>query len=471
MVFSSIIFLFFFLPLFLACYHLLPWKQAVLLAFSLVFYVFGELFYSYVLLLSIALNFFSGLQIARAQGRARRVALALGVGANLLILATFKYLGFLYDIAASVFPHRFPAPAPQVHLPLGISFFTFHAISYLVDVYRRDVPAEENPVDLAVYIMMFPQLIAGPIIRFHNIRDEIHKRRVTADMFSEGVQIFVIGLAQKVLIANIVAVPADAIFALEEAQRGTAVAWLGIVCYTLQIYFDFCGYSTMAIGLGLMIGFHYPLNFNYPYISQSITEFWRRWHISLSAWFRDYLYVPLGGNRHGALRTYRNLVIVFFLCGLWHGAAWNFIVWGLYHGAFLVIERAGLLAVLGRLPSGLSHAYALLVVIGGWVFFRADTLPHALSFLRSMAGLTVSDPAAPDLAHYLTSEVVLALVVGCVASTPLVWTAITKIALAPLWIQARLTEVFYLSGLLALFGLCAVRLAAGAYNPFIYFRF
>jgi alginate O-acetyltransferase complex protein AlgI len=268
-----------------------------------------------------------------------------------------------------------------------------------------------------------------------------------------------------------VAVPADAIFALEEAQRGTVVAWLGIVCYTLQIYFDFCGYSTMAIGLGLMIGFHYPLNFNYPYISQSITEFWRRWHISLSAWFRDYLYVPLGGNRLGALRTYRNLVIVFFLCGLWHGAAWNFIVWGLYHGAFLVIERAGVLAVLGRLPSLLRHAYALLVVIGGWVFFRADTLPHALSFLCSMAGLAAPDPAAPNLAHYLTSEVVLALVVGCVASTPLVWTAVTKLALGRGWIQARLTEAFYLSGLLALLGLCVVRLAAGSYNPFIYFRF
>lgn len=387
MVFSSIIFLFFFLPLFLACYHLLPWKQAVLLLFSLLFYVFGEVLYTYVLLLSIALNYLAGLWIARATGQLRRLAIAVCVGANLLLLASFKYLAFLYGIAASILPRHFPGPAPEVHLPLGISFFTFHAISYLVDVYRRDVPAESNPVDLAVYITMFPQLIAGPIIRFHNIRDEIHKRRVTADMFSEGVQIFVIGLAQKVLVANVVAVPADAIFALDEAQRGTAVAWLGIVCYTLQIYFDFCGYSTMAIGLGLMIGFHFPLNFNYPYISQSITEFWRRWHISLSAWFRDYLYVPLGGNRHGALRTYRNLVIVFLLCGLWHGAAWNFVVWGLYHGAFLVVERAGLRGVLERLPAAVGHAYALLAILIGWVFFRADTLPHAIAYLQGMAGL------------------------------------------------------------------------------------
>jgi alginate O-acetyltransferase complex protein AlgI len=469
-VFSSIIFLFCFLPLFLACYHLLPWKQSVLLLFSLVFYAFGEVLYTCVLLLSMALNYAAGLGIARREGRARRFALALSVGGNLLILATFKYLGFLYGVAAGLVPDLLAAPGPEMHLPLGISFFTFHAISYLVDVYRRDVEVETNPVDLAVYITMFPQLVAGPIIRFHTIRDEIHDRSVTVDMFAAGIQVFIIGLAQKVLIANVVAMPADTIFSLHEINRGAAVAWLGIVCYALQIYFDFSGYSLMAIGLGLMIGFHFPQNFDYPYISRSLTEFWRRWHMTLSAWFRDYLYVPLGGNRHGALRTYRNLVIVFLLCGLWHGAAWNFIVWGLYHGAFLVVERAGLRGVLERLPAAVGHAYALLAILIGWVFFRADTLPHAMTYLQGMAGLTALG-APPGLSTYLSTEVVLALAVGCLASTPLPWKAVTGAVRLGASAWARTTEAFYLTGLLALFGLCTVRLAAGTYNPFIYFRF
>ncbi|MEO5558678.1 MAG: MBOAT family O-acyltransferase, partial [Dokdonella sp.] len=332
MVFSSIVFLFYFLPIFLAAYRFLPCKQVVLVVFSLAFYAYGEVLYAGVMIGSVLANHRLALWIDACDGRARRGAVTIGVGVNLAALAWFKYAGFLYLIGAQVLPHVFSGPVPQVHLPLGISFFTFHAISYLVDVYRRDTPPERRLLDVATYITMFPQLIAGPIVRFHEIRAEIHERHAGSAGFARGVQLIVIGLAQKVLIANVVAVPANAAFALDPAQLDAAGAWLGALCYTLQIYFDFCGYSTMAIGLALMLGFHFPQNFNHPYIAQSITEFWRRWHMSLSAWFRDYLYVPLGGNRRGAWITCRNLLIVFLLCGLWHGANWTFVVWGLWHG-------------------------------------------------------------------------------------------------------------------------------------------
>ncbi|HEY8567282.1 MAG TPA: MBOAT family protein [Beijerinckiaceae bacterium] len=475
MVFSSIIFLFYFLPVFLACYYALPFKHATLLLFSLFFYAWGEVQYTYVMLGSIVVNYGLGLWIDGQEGRGRKVAVGAAVAVNLAALGWFKYAAFLHGVGADVLPQVFSGPAPQVHLPLGISFFTFHAISYLVDVYRREVPAERSIVYLAVYITMFPQLVAGPIIRFHDIRDEIHQRRVTPDLFTEGVQIFVLGLAQKVLIANVVAQPADQIFALDPGQLSTALAWFGALLYTLQIYFDFCGYSTMAIGLGLMMGFHFPLNFDHPYIARSITEFWRRWHISLSTWFRDYVYIPLGGNRHGPLTTYRNLVLVFFLCGLWHGAAWTFVVWGLYHGFFLVLERVGLARVLGRLAPPLRHLYAILVIMVGWVFFRADNLTHAGTFLSAMAGFGAS--GAPALRTYATGEVWTAVVIGCIAATP-------SFRFAAQMLRGRLLafrggqaavigagEVVYVAGLVAILAFAAMRLAAGTYNPFIYFRF
>ncbi|HYG87019.1 MAG TPA: MBOAT family O-acyltransferase [Azospirillum sp.] len=429
------------------------------------------------MVLSIVLNYAFGLWIAGQEGRGRTFAMSAGVMVNLGILAYFKYLGFLYDTVASVLPGVLSGPPPQVHLPLGISFFTFHALSYLIDVCRRQVPVERSLIYVAVYITMFPQLVAGPIIRFHDIRDEIHNRRVTAGLFAEGIQIFVLGLAQKVLIANTVAVAADQIFALDPTQLSLPVAWLGIVCYTLQIFFDFCGYSTMAIGLGLMIGFHFPLNFNYPYIAQSITEYWRRWHISLSMWFRDYLYIPLGGNRAGPLVTYRNLLIVFFLCGLWHGANWTFVVWGLWHGAFLVFERLGIAALLDRSVRAVRHVYTMLVVMVGWVFFRADTLDQAWIFLKAMAGAGRPNELAPHVLQFLTPETVTALAIGAVASTP-VFGRLVRAGLDAVRGETgggRLLlgagEVLYLAGLLAMFALAVMSLAAGTYNPFIYFRF
>ncbi|KAA0592583.1 MBOAT family protein [Azospirillum lipoferum] len=475
MVFSSIVFIFYFLPIFLFCYYALPFKHATLLLFSLVFYAYGEVIYTYVMLLSILVNYGFGLWIAGQEGRGRKLALGTGVVANLGILIYFKYLGFFYEMAVALAPNLLSGP-PQVHLPLGISFFTFHALSYLIDVYRRQVPVERSLIYVAVYITMFPQLVAGPIIRFHDIRDEIHNRRVNAGLFAEGIQIFVIGLAQKVLIANTVAVAADQIFAIDPTGLSLPVAWLGIACYTLQIFFDFCGYSTMAIGLGLMIGFHFPLNFNYPYIAQSITEFWRRWHISLSMWFRDYLYIPLGGNRAGPLATYRNLLIVFLLCGLWHGANWTFVVWGLWHGAFLVFERLGISRLLDRSVPMARHLYTLLVVMVGWVFFRADTLGHAWTFLKAMAGAGQPSPLAPHVLQFLTPEVATALAIGMVAATPVLGRLVrgglgTVRSAARGRILVGTGEALYLAGLLGMFALAVMSLAAGTYNPFIYFRF
>lgn len=475
MVFSSILFIFYFLPVFLFCYYSLPFKHATLLLFSLIFYAYGEVIFTYVMLLAILLNYAFGLWIAGQDGRGRKLALGTGVAVNLGILGYFKYLGFFYEMVAAVAPGLISGP-PQVHLPLGISFFTFHALSYLIDVYRRQVPVERSLIYVAVYITMFPQLVAGPIIRFHDIRDEIHNRRVSAGLFAEGIQIFVIGLAQKVLIANTVAVAADQIFALDPTGLSLPVAWLGIVCYTLQIFFDFCGYSTMAIGLALMIGFHFPQNFNYPYISQSITEFWRRWHISLSMWFRDYLYIPLGGNRAGALTTYRNLLVVFLLCGLWHGAAWTFVVWGLWHGAFLVFERLGIARMLDRSVAAVRHVYTMLVVMIGWVFFRADTLDHAWTFLKAMAGAGQPSHLAPHILQFLTPEIVTALLIGCIAATPvlgrLVRTGLDAVrSAAGGRVLVGTGEALYLAGLFGLFALAVMSLAAGTYNPFIYFRF
>ena len=478
MVFSSVVFIFYFLPIFLACYLTLPFKHAVLLFFSLCFYAYGEVLYTYIMLISIVLNWAFGIFLgAAAEGRSRQVVLAVGVTANLTALCYFKYLGFFHDIAAEIVPSLVSGPRPDVHLPLGISFFTFHAISYLIDVYRRQVPVERSLMYVAVYITMFPQLVAGPIIRFHNIREELHHRRATLAMFTAGIQIFIVGLAQKVLIANTMAVPADAVFDLDPATLAAPVAWLGITCYTLQIFFDFCGYSTMAVGLGLMIGFHFPENFRDPYAASSITDFWRRWHISLSLWFRDYLYIPLGGSRAGPLATYRNLLIVFLLCGLWHGANWTFVVWGLWHGGFLVIERLGVSRLLEACGAVVRHVYVMLVVMVGWVFFRADTIDHALGMLRAMAGWGRLDENAAVLGQFLTPEVDLALLVGVVAATPLMGNAVQS---GIEWLSGacgggvlgrRIADGIYLALIVASFLLAVTSLAAGTYNPFIYYRF
>jgi len=475
MLFNSVTFLYFFLPIFLLAYFCLPRRNLALLAASLVFYAWGELGYVALLIFSILTNYTFGLFVADPRDRVSRVALAGGIGANLLLLGNYKYRLFLlqtFEPLLNAAGLTGIIPESQ-HFPIGISFFSFQAISYLIDVRRGHAPVERNVLTLATYIAMFPQLIAGPIVRFQTIFEELHERTHTLDKFALGIQSFAIGLAQKVLIADILAGPVDAIYALPSENLDAGLAWLASVSFSLQIYFDFAGYSNMAIGLGLMLGFHLPKNFDTPYASQSIQEFWRRWHMTLSTWFRDYLYIPLGGNRGSAFALYRNLFVVFFLCGLWHGASFTFVVWGLYHGAFLVVERVGLGAWLARSPRPLRHVYMLLVVNSGFVIFRAETLGQAAHFLRAMLGFGLGDGRAEHVGIYLQPNIAIVLAIGCLASAPLM-PAIGG------WLERMLPGPGLTSTLRAaaapiamalVYLLVAMSLASGTHNPFIYFRF
>lgn len=490
MLFTQPTFLFLFLPVLLALYFATLRREHaaygnwLLLVFSVIFYATGGGWFTLLILASIAFNYSIAIAVDRARGSATspraKALLAFAVAANLVVLGIFKYANFFADNVNTLLLllRVRPVVVPRVLLPIGISFFTFHAISYVVDVYRRDATAQKSPVHAALYLLLFPQLIAGPIIRYRDLADQLARRIVTLDDFAYGVRRFVIGLAKKVLVANVVAGPADKIFGMPLTQVSTAHAWLAVVCYTFQIYFDFSGYSDMAIGLGRMFGFRFPENFRWPYIAQSIQEFWRRWHMSLSSWFRDYLYKPLGGNRVSPARTYVNLVTVFFLCGLWHGASWTFVVWGLWHGLFLVFER-----LFGQSPTRpftnspiLSwpiwpHVYTMLVVMVGWVFFRATTLEAAIGFLKTMAGLTAATPTPYTVQWYLTPELWLALVAGAVGSTP--WVPALARSLAANRRPAALTTIEAASVVLLIVLLVAsiMQVAAGTYNPFIYFQF
>lgn len=484
MVFSSPLFLFLFLPLVLGLYQLCPrpLKNLFLLFASLVFYAWGEPTFVILMLVSIVINYLIGLWLSRATtDRVNIVAMA--VIANIGLLAYFKYANFLVEDVNSLLGQlgRPQFRTPNIALPIGISFFTFQALSYVIDVYRRDKPAEKNPINVALYIALFPQLIAGPIVRYGSVAAQLVERTVCLDGFAYGVARFIVGLGKKVLIANSVAVAADEIFdgvlAQSPSELSTGLAWLGIVCYTLQIYFDFSGYSDMAIGLGHMFGFQFPENFDYPYASASIREFWRRWHMSLSSWFRDYLYVPLGGNRVSAARVYVNLLIVFALCGLWHGANWTFLVWGLYHGAFLVLERAGFGTQLGRTPAPLRHAYALLVVMMGWVLFRAATLTDAAFYLRSLCGLSGGGLGLDQVTSRIDVVLSLAIAAGILGSVP-VLPKLAKLAEEAVMPRPRLAELLTavssfggVAVLLLIFWASVISLSAGTYNPFIYFRF
>jgi alginate O-acetyltransferase complex protein AlgI len=505
--FTEPAFLFLFLPVLLALYFAQDIAGAfraresthgayanwLLLVASVIFYATGGGAFTWLMLGSIAFNYGMAIAVDRARGGAAagarggaaKMRLAVAVAVNLVVLGIFKYANFFVDNvnAAVTRLGGHPIVVPRVLLPIGISFFTFHAISYVVDVYRRDATAQKSPVHAALYLLLFPQLIAGPIIRYRDIAGQLARRVVTLDDFAYGVERFVVGLSKKVLIANVVAGPADRIFGMPLAELSAAHAWLGVLCYTLQIYFDFSGYSDMAIGLGRMFGFRFPENFRWPYIAGSVQEFWRRWHISLSTWFRDYLYLPLGGSRVSTARTYGNLVTVFFFCGLWHGASWTFVVWGLWHGAFLVVERAARPSThpparpLAEARAGVlawpiwRHAYALLVVMIGWVFFRADSLAGAVAFLKAMAGVGASAPTPFPLGFYLTPELWIALLAGMLGSTPWVpglaaWLARRRGPALRSGASALATVT-----LIALLGLSVMQMAARTYNPFIYFRF
>ena len=469
MVFSTPTFLFLFLPLVLWAYLLLPrrGKNLLLLAASLFFYAWGERWVVLVMLLSILGNYFLA--------RQRNINLVAAVGFNLGLLFVFKYANFFVD--SFLFGL---IEIPVITLPIGISFFTFQALSYVIDVHRGDAPRQRNPIDFALYIALFPQLIAGPIVRYLDVAEQIVHRTESWSKFSQGVERFIFGLAKKMLFANTAAEVADKIFALPLTDITPGLAWLGTACYTIQIYFDFSGYSDMAIGLGLMFGFRYLENFRHPYIARSITGFWRRWHISLSTWFRDYLYIPLGGNRKSPARTYLNLFLVFFLCGLWHGASWTFVAWGIYHGLLLIVERLWLGEFLTKIPRILQHVYALLAVMVGWVLFRAETFEQAQVFVLALVGISGSpSPLAMNAREYLDPQLIIVLVVGTFCSTPILSQALRswrertnpEHPASRLPWSAQMGETALTLLLLVLLTLCTSKMALGTYNPFIYFRF
>ncbi len=483
MVFSSILFLFLFLPALLVvhlCARTTKARNIVLLSASLLFYAWGETWFVLAMLASIVANYIVGLLIDKLDNKkSKKSVTAIGIGINLAFLAAFKYANFFCEnLDLLLGPLGLPTiNLPPVHLPAGISFFTFQAMTYVVDLYRGEAKVQKNPLNIALYISLFPQLIAGPIVRYHDIAAQLEHRQVNAANTAAGIRRFITGLVKKVFIANIVAAPADAIFGLEATALSAPLAWFGAICYTLQIYFDFSGYSDMAIGLGRIFGFHFPENFNYPYISRSIREFWRRWHITLSSWFRDYLYIPLGGNRKGPLRTNLNLLIVFTLCGMWHGASWNFILWGFFHGAFLVAERGLFGKVMERMPTIVKHSYVVLAVIFGWVLFRADTLGHAVDYMASMLGGGTS--VLSELGEYAKLDVLWAMGLGTLFSLPVLPQLLkgadkllpTEHPNPALPLARNLATLVGSLGLMYLFILCSAWLAGGTYNPFIYFRF
>ncbi len=483
MVFSSIIFLYAFLPITLLLYFSVPqkYRNHVLLMASLLFYAWGELGYVLLMVLSIIVNWLAGLgiQAKRNAGKNTMPVLTVAIILNLAPLAFFKYGNFLVDnantgLALLNLPTFELSP---LHLPIGISFFTFQAISYLIDVYRGQATVQKKPINLALYISLFPQLIAGPIIRYKDVEREINGRVIRIEDVKSGVLRFISGLGKKILIANSMGAVADQIFSLPMDSVSSGLAWIGIIAYSLQIYFDFSGYSDMAIGLGRIFGFHFLENFNYPYISKSIQEFWRRWHISLSSWFRDYLYIPLGGNRSGNWRTYFNLLLVFFLCGLWHGASWTFVIWGLYHGLFLVVERLGLGKILKLLPGPLQHAYALLVVMIGWVFFRSETLDQALTYIARLFEFKSIPYLDAKLFEAMNSQFYLMLAIGLLLCAPFVRDQLKKIdgphsmiiSTSPLSLITKglCVSIWSISILL----ISTAQILTSGYNPFLYFRF
>ncbi len=485
MVFASPIFLFLFLPLTLAGHFLLgkQYRNIYLLLMSLFFYAWGEPCYVGVMLLSILFNYGIGLLLHRTHaaplfGFSKKHVLTLAVAGNLLILGYFKYANFLIDninkglTALGLFPIAFE----RVSLPLGISFFTFQAMSYVIDVYRHHAPVQKNPLQCGLYIALFPQLIAGPIVRYAQIAAQITSRTITVSQFSAGIQRFIFGLSKKVLAANPLGQLADTVFSCPSDELTFGMAWLGLFCYTLQIYYDFSGYSDMAIGLGKMVGFSFPENFHYPYASRSLREFWRRWHMTLSSWFRDYLYIPLGGNRGSAHRTVLNLWVVFFLCGLWHGAGWTFIVWGLFHGLCLSLERTRLWQrMIPRLWLPLQHIYTMGLVIVGWVFFRSESLTYAISYLACLFGFSQPVTTTHDALLYCDPKTVWTLVLGALFAAPFVPYVAQKLTIFSGNEDKPFSSIFLNTGryllLIFLFVASAAHLAAGTYNPFIYFRF
>lgn len=468
MLFSSIVFLFSFLPAVMILYYLLPvrFRNVILLLASLVFYAWGEPVYLFLMLLSILFNYFSGLDIARnlQDKRAAKRSLVFNLIINLAVLGFFKYEGFVLDTLNGILPVHISYHA--LPLPIGISFYTFQILSYIIDVYRGNVKVQTNLPNFALYVTMFPQLIAGPIVQYADVDEQLASREVSRTKFGEGSMYFIRGLAKKVLLANTSGMIFTEVSGLAKGNIAVMKAWLGAFAYMFQIYFDFSGYSDMAIGLGKMFGFEFNMNFNYPYVSKSITEFWRRWHISLSSWFRDYVYIPLGGNRVSKIKHIRNLLIVWFLTGLWHGAAWNFVAWGLYYGVILIIEKYLLSPVLDRLPDIVRHIYSIVLVVIGWVLFFSSSFGQAADYIRVMFGAGAHGFADRESMYLLTSNLILWLIL-IFGSTPLVHFRYEHMLRTKKWNTTIINSVVYA----ALFIVCIAYLVTETYNPFLYFRF
>ena len=470
MLFSSITFLFIFLPLTLLLYYLVPvrMKNYVMLAASLIFYAWGEPVYIILMILSIILNYFCGQDIyeKRDNARAMKMSLMFGVVMNLLILGFFKYYGLLMDTINAILP--IDIPYRVLALPIGISFYTFQAMSYLIDVYRKEVKPQENILYFALYISMFPQLIAGPIVRYIDIEEQLKERSINSTKFGEGAMHFIRGLAKKVVLANTFGSVYEQVAAMQMGSFSTLTAWVGAIAYAFQIYFDFGGYSDMAIGLGKMFGFEFLPNFNYPYIAKSITDFWRRWHISLSTWFREYVYIPLGGNRCTPSRHILNLLIVWMLTGLWHGAQWNFMFWGLYYGVILILEKYLWGSKIEKLPSAVQHIYAFVLVLFGWVFFFSPTLGYAGQYLKVMFGIGAKG-IFDKQGFFMIFTNWLLIVIAVLASAPRGYKLLKKIT--GCWQSEEVRAIVTCAVYIAMFLLCIAFLVTETYNPFLYFRF
>ena len=470
MVFSSLVFLCVFLPTVFLLYTAVPslkFRNGLLIAASLLFYAYGEPVYVMLMIFSSLLNYVCARLVASE--KRGRLYLVLAVAVNLGMLGLFKYSAFFTETVNGI--TGLSLPVPQISLPIGISFFTFQALSYVVDVYRKTVEPQKNFFYVLLYISFFPQLIAGPIVKYRDVNDCIEYREQSAEKIALGLRRFICGLAKKVLIANTMGQVADTVFSADSGYLSVLTAWLGAIAYLFQIYYDFSGYSDMAIGLGKMFGFDFKENFDYPYGAVSVQDFWRKWHISLSTWFKEYLYIPLGGNRKGRARTVVNRLIVFFFTGLWHGASWTFVLWGIYHGLFLLLEE--FVPVFRKLPRVIRNVYTLLAVTVGFVIFRADTVSQGLGFIGNMfAGFDVSDASLSLFTAQLTPWfllILVAAVLGCAPVKPVVMAlrdgsgVMTK--------KQRVLQTVLFAGSLILLLFCIARLSGTSYNPFIYFRF
>ena len=470
MIFSSVFFLFVFLPVTLILYFIVPWKfkNLLLLLVSLIFYAWGEPIYVFLMLFSIIFNYFGGLQIdsLKQSGDTKKLKFSFlfTLIVNLAILGFFKYYGFVLDSLNSILP--FDIPYKELALPIGISFYTFQTLSYIIDVYRGTAEVQKNFVSFGTYVTMFPQLIAGPIVRYQDIDKQLRKRTISMYKFGQGMAWFLRGLGKKVLLANNIGMMFDSIQAMGADERSVLTAWLGCLAYTMQIYFDFSGYSDMAIGLGKMFGFEFMLNFNYPYISKSLTEFWRRWHISLGTWFREYVYIPLGGNRVSAAKHIRNIMVVWMLTGLWHGAAWNFVFWGLYHGIVQLIEKKVLNNVLEKLPNFVQILYTFIIVMIGWVMFFCTSLKDLGVYLGNMIGIGGHGFIDSTGLYYLFTNLIL-IIICFIACGPTAWKKIQKCALK----TGKARQVVATIAYIAIFILSLAYLVNATYNPFLYFRF